>query len=239
VNLDLRAFRLLVLVAWTAFFAWLWGSGEVVRYLGPRTEWVVPAGTIGLVLATAGYAYATRGGADSERPPRREVLGALALLLPIVTAALVANASLGSLAASKKLTARGVDVTALARLDSDKARPVSFLDLSAAGEDASFAREQNIRPGRPVELVGFVSKGASARRPFELSRFYITCCVADALPVGVTVVPGVVRQASAERKDQWLAVTGTVVRRGRGYAVRAESIRKVTQPKDPYLSFAS
>jgi uncharacterized repeat protein (TIGR03943 family) len=238
VRLDLRAFRLLVLSAWTGCFAWLWASGEVVRYLGPRTEWVVPAGTIGLGLATVGYAYATRADIDAGRPPRREVLGALGLLLPIFTAALVANASLGSLAASKKLTARGVDVAALARLDSRKARDVSFLDLRAAGEDQSFAREHDIRPGRRVRLLGFVSKAGPPRRPFELSRFYITCCVADALPVAVTVVPGP-GLAPAEHTDEWLAVTGKVERRKDRYAVRADRVEKVPQPRDPYLSFAS
>ena len=50
-------------MAWGALFAWLWLSGESVRYLGPRTQWVVPVGALGLTLAAAGYLRATRADA--------------------------------------------------------------------------------------------------------------------------------------------------------------------------------
>ena len=47
-RLDLRSIRALALVAWASVFAWLWITGESVRYLGPRTQWVVPVGAIWL-----------------------------------------------------------------------------------------------------------------------------------------------------------------------------------------------
>lgn len=33
--------RMLVLALWSAFFAWLLITGEVCRYIGPKTRWVV------------------------------------------------------------------------------------------------------------------------------------------------------------------------------------------------------
>ena len=42
-TLDTRSLRLLVLWGWTLFLLWLWLTGEVLRYLGPRTQWVVTA----------------------------------------------------------------------------------------------------------------------------------------------------------------------------------------------------
>ena len=71
--------------------------------------------------------------------------------------------------------------------------------------------------------------------PFELGRFYITCCVADALPVSVSVFPTLVK--GKESKDEWLEVKGALAQRGNKYVVDAESINPVSEPSNPYLSF--
>jgi putative membrane protein len=237
VRLDLRSVRAIALVAWGALFAWLWLSGESVRYLGPRTQWVVPVGAIGLTLAAIGYLHATRE-APSSRPRALELAGMAALVVPILAAATLAHAQLGSLAASNKLSSRGIDPSALARLASKDAHGVGFLQLNAAGRDAELSRELGLSAGTPVRLVGFVSSNPDARRPFELSRFYITCCVADAVPVGVHVAKGSVRRLKLKR-DDWLDVTGVLARGQREWIVRAVRIQHVDAPSDPYLSFTT
>jgi putative membrane protein len=234
-RLDARTIRALALAAWALLFVWLWISGESVRYLGPRTQWVIPVGAIGLGLAAAGYLRVTRGDGTS-RLSAPEWLGIAGLLLPIVAAATLGGAQLGSLAASNKLNARGVDPTALARLASRDARVIGFLQLDAAGRDAGLSNELGIHAGTPVHLVGFVSTPPS--RPgaqFELSRFYITCCVADAVPVGVLVA------APGKRfdRDEWLDVTGTLTRGKSKWILRAARVAHVDAPSDPYLSFAT
>jgi len=209
-RLDLRSARLLALVAWAGLFTWLWVSGESVRYLGPRTQWVVPVGAIGLALAAAAYWLAGR----EERPSRlgaREGLGLAALLVPILAAAILAHAQLGALAASNKLSARGIDSSALARLAARDASQVGFLQLNAAGRDTELSDELGLSEGSPVELSGFVSSEGQRRRPFELSRFYITCCVADAVPIGVHVSPGSALRGELHR-DDWLDVSGVLAR---------------------------
>ena len=103
-RLDARTIRTLGLTAWALLFLWLWISGESVRYLGPRTQWVIPVGAIGLGLAAVGYLRATRGDRTS-RLSAPEWLGIAGLLLPIVAAATLGGAQLGSLAASNKLNA--------------------------------------------------------------------------------------------------------------------------------------
>jgi uncharacterized repeat protein (TIGR03943 family) len=227
-SLDRRTLRALALVAWAGLFAWLWASGESVRYLGPRTQWVVPVGAIGLSLAAAGYLLATRAD-PSARMSLREGLGLAGLVLPVVAAAILANAQLGALAASNKLSSRGIDSSALARLAANDAKQIGFLQLNAAGRDEQLARELGLSEGRPVELTGFVSQTG---RPFTLSRFYITCCVADAVPVGVRVL------GTGAKRDQWLEVTGVLRRGRREWIVRALRIEHVEPPSDPYLSFA-
>jgi uncharacterized membrane protein YcgQ (UPF0703/DUF1980 family) len=76
---------------------------------------------------------------------------------------------------------------------------------------------------------------SEAGRSFTLSRFYITCCVADAVPVGVRVVAAGPRPEV--RRDAWLNVTGVLVRGDREWNVRALRIERIKPPADPYLSF--
>ena len=237
-RLDARTIRALALAALALLFLWLWIGGESVRYLGPRTQWVVPVGAIGLGLAAVAYLRATRHDRAS-RLNGAEWLGIAGLLVPIVAAGALGGAQLGSLAASNKLGARGIDPTALARLASRDAREIGFLQLDAAGRDAGLSNELGIHPGSPVRLVGFVSTAPS--RPgarFELSRFYITCCVADAVPVGVLVATPRMREENL-RRDDWLDVTGSLIRGKREWIVRAARIAHVDPPSDPYLSFST
>jgi uncharacterized repeat protein (TIGR03943 family) len=236
-RLDLRSIRAIGLAAWGALFAWLWLSGESVRYLGPRTQWVVPLGAIGLTLAAAAYLRSTRDVPSSRARPL-ELMGLAALVVPILAAATLAHAQLGSLAASNKLSSRGIDPSALARLASRDASSVGFLQLNAAGRDAGLSRELGLAAGKPVKLLGFVSSNPGGRRPFELSRFYITCCVADAVPVSVHVSPGAVRRLRVKRND-WLRVTGVLAHGNREWVVRALRVEHVDAPSNPYLSFAT
>jgi putative membrane protein len=235
-RVDLRAVRAIALLAWGALFGWLWLTGESVRYLGPRTQWVVPLGAIGLTLAAVAYLRATRN-APSSRPRLVELAGLAALLVPILAAATLAHAQLGSLAASNKLSSRGIDPSALARLATKEAHVIGFLQLNAAGRDAGLSRELGIAEGTPVRLVGFVSSEPHAGAPFELSRFYITCCVADAVPVGVHVLKGAARRLRVDR-DDWVDVTGVLTRGNREWIVHAVRVEHVDAPSNPYLSFA-
>jgi uncharacterized repeat protein (TIGR03943 family) len=231
-RLDRRSLRALALVTWAGAFAWLWVTGESVRYLGPRTQWVVPVGAIGLGLAAAGYLYATRAEAPA-RVSAGEALGLAGLVVPVLAAAVLANAQLGALAASNKLSSRGIDSSALARLASRDAKQVGFLQLNAAGRDAELTSELGLREGRSVELAGFVSEPG---RTFTLSRFYITCCVADAVPIGVHVAAG--RRGTRFEKDDWVDVTGVLARGHREWVIEALELEPINPPSDPYLSFA-
>jgi uncharacterized membrane protein YcgQ (UPF0703/DUF1980 family) len=74
---------------------------------------------------------------------------------------------------------------------------------------------------RSVRLLGFVSKEPKARGGrFELARVYITCCVADSVPMGVTIEPAD-PHAPAYGRDDWLAASGQLARRGRKLVLRA------------------
>jgi putative membrane protein len=239
VTLDGRALRLLALAAWAAFLLWLWASDEVLRYLGPRTEWIVPVGGIALSIATVVYAQATHSSPNPTRPTATEIVGTVALLAPIIVAAVLSGSSLGSLAASKKLTARGVDLAALARLESGSTRELTFIDLQAGVRDPDIADAKDIHPGRAVTLTGFVSGTPSAAdRTFTLMRFYITCCVADSIPIGITIQTPT-NSTPPVKRDDWVTVTGAVYNTGKAYGIRALRIKHIPQPKHPYLAFTA
>ena len=94
-------------------------------------------------------------------------------------------------------------------------------------------RDAGIRTGLRVRLLGFVSGSPDVPAgTFEVARFYVACCIADAQPVGVPVAAD-----RSFRRDTWLDVTGTLERRGRRFVVRVQRIEHASQPSQPYLSF--
>lgn len=238
-TLDRRSVRTLTLLIWCVFLLWLWTSGETARYLGPRTQWLVPFGGIALALAALAHSRAPGSGESRTRLSIGDVAGFGVLLVPMAAGLLLANTQLGALAASKKLTARGIDPSALAELASRNASVVSFAQVKVAEHNRKFASETGIGPGRDVQLVGFVLHGARhGRGSFQLARFYITCCVADSVPIGVTIDPADPHAPSYGR-DDWLDVSGELVRRGEALHLRATKIARVKAPHHPYLSFTS
>ena len=126
-RLNVRNLRIVVLFSWSAFLIWLWLSGQVLRYLGPRTSWVVTFGAIALTIATIGYLVTSSRSSEAERPvPVGQALASFAMLTPILMAMMLSGSSLGALAAANKLSARGVDLASLAESLSSGNSEVSF-----------------------------------------------------------------------------------------------------------------
>jgi uncharacterized repeat protein (TIGR03943 family) len=232
VSVDARIARGGTLALWAVFFLVLWTTGTSDRYLGSRTQWVVPFGAVVLALATLLYAYGyTRSRRNGPALTLREASSLFALLVPLAAVLLVPHAALGSFAAARK----GGGAHFLTARQAAPAKPseATFLDIRMAEGDADFAAQAGIKTGLRVRLLGFVSgSGNVPPRTFELARFYVACCVADAQPVGVPVATG-----RSFKHDTWLDVAGTLERRGRRFVVRAQRIERAPEPSQPYLSF--
>lgn len=229
-SLDVRRLaRAAVLAAWAAFLAYLWASGESARYLGPRTYWVVPFGAVVLGAAAAAHAATARARAPGARPSLGEVAGMLALVAPLLAVAVAPGAELGSLAASRKSSGGGIAAGALA--PPDPGGDVSFAEVHYAGESADYAAQVGIRDGFELELTGFVSDEPGAPPgSFTLSRFYVSCCAADAIPYSVAV--------ASDRSypvDTWLRVAGALELRAGGWVLVADEVERVREPDRPYL----
>ena len=154
------------------------------------------------------------------------------LVLPLLAVAIVPSPDLGSLAAFRKKAG-----AALAPTVEESTAPVedpSFIDIEYAGQSERYARVTGVDEGRTVDLLGFVSKetGVSAQT-FELTRFYISCCAADAIPQSVVVDPG--DSATDLEQDARVRVAGELERRDGRLVVVATSLKGVDPPEQPYL----
>lgn len=229
-----RALRGLVLTAWSSFFAWLWFSGEMSRYLGPRTYWVVPFGAVMLGVAAVMHVLTLRTPRRSARPSALEVLGAAVLVVPLLAVATVPSADLGALAASRKTTGGTLIAEGLA----GGAEPIEnpgFKEIAYAEESQEYADAIGLTEGMEVNLTGFVDDSDEAPEgTLILTRFYVSCCAADAIPFSVAVDPN--GQSSAEAEpDSWMEAEGALERRGDRFVLVATSLEAVSEPKSPYL----
>jgi uncharacterized repeat protein (TIGR03943 family) len=229
--IDSRVARAVVVALWAAFFLVLAATGEAARYVGARTAWVVPFGAVALILVAILYAVSVARGRGRVRALTiREAVGLGAMLVPILAVLLVPRAALGSFAASRR-PSEGYFLRVAPAPPKDP-RDVSFIDIRVAEGDPKYALTAGVRNGLSVRLVGIVTRvGDAPRRTFELSRFYVSCCTADAIPVGVQV-----DSSDRVERDHWLEVTGTLERRGKRFVVEATRIREVEPPSRPYLA---
>ena len=235
-NVDTRRLiRAIVLGAWALFFAYLRISGAMTRYLGPRTYWVVTFGAISLGGAALAHVMTLRATDGRSRPTFGELSGAAILLIPIVAVSMIPSAELGALAASRKLsTAGGNQVGAFAPQAPGPGGVISFAEIHYADQSADYAAQAGIVEGMPVRLVGFVTHDPNAPEGgFALTRFYVSCCAADALPFSVRISPP---DGSADpQENDWLEVKGHLARDENGFFLDGEDSVEVPEPAVPYL----
>lgn len=219
-----RTARIVTVGAWSAFFWVVWLSGDAGRYLGERTLWVVPFGALATALALIGLLL-QRGPTDRPLHPR-EGLGMLVLLTPILFVLAVPNPDLGASAAERRVI--GPETAARQVAHRSPISGISYAHIMAA----SVHPQPGVVPGVRVRLKGFAMRRPGTRPGlFQVGRFEINCCIADATALAVTVDP----PARIPDEDQWIIVTGALARRGGELIVDAEKIQLIKPPKRPYL----
>lgn len=230
--MTMLRFRTLVLVAWAVFFIWLLVSGEVDRYIGQRTYWVVVFGAICLTLTALGHGV-LMGRGQGDRALPREITGLAVLLAPIVLVALIPGPSLGSLAASRRLSSGSGAASALNPSALQPGEEITYQELSYAAESSEYAAGLGLSEGYEVELTGFVADAdVKVSGALALTRFEIFCCAADAVPY---TVPVKVPNRTAYPRDTWLHVRGVLREVGGAWLVEAQRVREVDEPANSYL----
>jgi uncharacterized repeat protein (TIGR03943 family) len=150
------------------------------------------------------------------------------LLAPIAALLLVAPPTLGSYGVGRGAT---VDVRAGAPVFDDlragrEPIPMTLLEFG----QRAFERDGASFNGAEVELTGFVAQ--TQGDGFELARYQIACCAADATPVVIRVTDVF---GDAPPQDGWVTVTGVFQPGGEPIPrLAATTVLAITPPNDPY-----
>ena len=228
---PVRVAGTVVLGAWAALFWFLLVSGRDAFYLSTRTEWVVPVAAVLLTLATFGRLASAR--AAQQEPLRSRELGVMiAMVVPVLLITILPPATLGSFSAGKRSAVAGAGFSASA---GDIATgDLTLVDVATAQTTPEGERALAKRAGEQVDFIGFVTRYADTPADeFLLTRYVVSCCVADATVAQVRVVnvtPG------GFEDNEWVEVTGTIYPIGREVIVNASTILDVPRPERPYLS---
>jgi uncharacterized repeat protein (TIGR03943 family) len=219
-----------VLAGWAALFWFLLLTGRSTLYLSTRTAWLVPVGAAIMTVAALGRLWSART-LHPDRLTSREtwMLGAIAL--PVVILLALPPVTLGAFAVDRRSSFAGSGLQASAR---DVSGELDFIDVGAAQSFDEALAQLTQRAGEEIVLEGFVTiEPDLPADELVLTRYIVTCCVADATVARVRVV-GVVPGTFAS--DDWVRVAGRVYPVGREVLVAAESIEPISVPAHPYLT---
>jgi uncharacterized repeat protein (TIGR03943 family) len=215
-------------------FWWLLATGRVNLYLSTNTAWVVPVGAVLLTAAAMGRLASARG-SEPEPIGRREEIVLALMVVPVILVMVLPPATLGSFSASTKTTfSPGVTLSSSFYDDITSTSEITLLSVAAGQTSDQGAQALAKRAGADVDFVGVASRDPSTPADeFLLTRYVITCCVADATIVQVRVVnvtPGSIRP------NDWVRVRGQLYPLGRTMLVNANSVAVVPRPATPYLT---
>jgi uncharacterized repeat protein (TIGR03943 family) len=221
----------LLMGAWAFLFWFLLATGRWSLYVSTRTFWVVPTGAILVTIATVGRLRSARVDHAEPLSPRMSwTLGAMAL--PVVLMLTLPPATLSGYALGRRsgFVGSGVSVSA----GDIASGQLSFIDIAAAQSSKEGMVALRARAGERVTLEGFVWREPGlAADEVLLTRYVVTCCVADATSAQVRVVnvpPG------RFQPDDWVGVTGRIYPLGSEILVDASAVAGIPQPSHPYLT---
>lgn len=243
-NLFLPWLDVLAIAAWGILMLRYWFTGKLSLLIHPNYFGLVVVAGIVLILISIAK---TR---QLWRQPRRQVEPAaqhITLFPPgWGSALLLTTAILGFLItpqvfASDKAMQKGIDDL----LGSSRMQPQSFR-ASVRPEERSlvdWVRTLNVYPepdaytGQKAKIKGFVIHPQDVGEEyFVLARFVLTCCAADAYPIGLPVKVSTYRQEY--KPDSWLEVEGIMETANlsgkRKLTINASYLKRIPQPKNPY-----
>jgi putative membrane protein len=236
----------LIMIGWILGLMWLLGHGRYQAFLRADLWPLLLAAICGfLFFLIALSTNQLQGcGCDHSVKPKRLTrwIQAGFLLLPLWYAFAGASSyTLGAKAFAQRWVHMDADVLTgddPARTDSSAqsaddtpAKTVSLLDI-ALSDDGLI--------GQRVATIGQVYRGPEIPEGhFVVFRFVITCCAADAQPVGVLVA---VTGQPLPEVDSWIRVEGKLDLIVHGeqqqYLIRPTSINNITSPRKTYLEVA-
>ena len=220
-----------VIAAWAVLFWALFASGRTGLYLSARTAWLVPMGAALTTVAAIGRLSTARTAHDEHLGARDRWMVA-AVGLPVVLLLALPPATLGAFAAGRRASFSGAG--GVVTPDDFEHGPLTMVHVASAQTSEENLAKLRARAGEEVTLDGFVVRNADTP-PDELllTRFIVTCCVADATTAQVRVVnvpPGTYPDGD------WLEVRGRIYPIAREVIVAADGVTSIPPPDSPYLT---
>lgn len=234
----------IAITAWGILLLKYWLTGKLNLLIHPNYFGLVVVAGIGLIIVGLFKMQ------ELWQRRRRDVLSNvqhMTLFPPgwggvlLLTAAILGFIITPQVFASDKALNRGVSDL----LGTSRIKPQAFR-ASIRPEERSlvdWVRTLNVYPepdsytGQKVKVQGFVIHPPELGKQYIfLARFILSCCAADAYPVGLPVkLP-----ANQERyaADTWLEIEGQMITETlsekRQLTIAASSLKKIPQPKNPY-----
>ncbi|MCY4071067.1 MAG: TIGR03943 family protein [Chloroflexi bacterium] len=223
----------LILFGLGIYFAVLILTGNLANYINLRFAWLAYVGTALFFLLGLVNFYACLNPRRAHSHHQISWDNLLVVAFPLLLALLIPSRSLGVEAVSGGIGLSPVGVeraSALTRNPLDR----NILDWLRAFHRAPTPAAFN---GQSVDVSGFVYREPSmGEDEFMVSRFTMSCCVADAYPIGMPV-----RSSAAGEfaPGAWVRVRGEVLAdlfQGEfAPIVHADAIALIEEPAQPYL----
>ncbi len=240
----------LALSAWSAMLFRYWFSGKLLLLLHPDYAWLSNSAAIALVFLVAFTLYRILTQLYGKPTKRRALANAdqdhVTLLPPSISSALLLGVAVFGMIytprafSSQTAMQRGISET----LTLTRAQPQLFVRAEPSDERTviDWIRLINAYPepdaytGEAVDLTGFVFYPEGWPDNYLMvSRFVLTCCAADAYPVGLPVQ---VASRTPYPVDSWLAVKGEIMTETfegrRQVAIAPTEVKTIPEPKNPY-----
>ena len=231
----------LAVASWGILLLKYWLNGKLALLIHPDYFWLVTATALCL-LAVSGL----KGWQLLRRRVAAPSLQHLTLFPPGFSSVLLLATAVLGLAITPRVFA---SQTALQRGITDvtmtRSQPQAFRSSRRPEERSlvDWVRTLNVYPepdaytGQKVKVQGFVIHPPELPPgKLLLSRFVITCCAADAYPVGLPVK--LTPNSQVYPADTWLEVEGQMTTANLGgkrqLTIQASSMKQVSEPQNPY-----
>lgn len=186
-------------------------NDTVLFYINERFVSLTMAAAIGLVLVGLGFFFYNGNTHDHDHNHEHDAMnwwGLLIVVIPIILGLLVPPQPLGASA----LDTREINIGTLSSVappNTDQTRQgIVSGERNILDWLYDFQRISDISTftGQEAHVIGFVYRDERfAENTFMVSRFTVSCCVADAAPVGLIVSWP---EGDALLEDQWVDVSG-------------------------------
>ncbi|MFM6044114.1 MAG: TIGR03943 family putative permease subunit [Dolichospermum sp.] len=233
------------IAAWGILMLKYWLTGKLYLLIHPDYFWLAIAGGIGLLIV--GFFKGLQLWKHHRQPDKANALhinvfppgwGSFLLLTAAILGLIITPRAFAS------QTALDRGVTEL--IGATRVQPQAFRAQVRPEERSlvDWVRTLNVYPepdayaGQKVKVQGFVIYQPNVSQEYIfLARFILTCCAADAYPVGLPVqLPTSSRQKYPP--DTWLEVEGQMTTQTIGdkrqLTIAANSLKKIPQPQNPY-----